>query len=242
MVDDVITLDEIIVTEDRQQRRFNAARSIPGYFGTLPVDVVNLSGGGMQIEHEGPLRIGTVGQLRVEIVGEETAEFSVRVAWGRLSKHVDGEGRFCYRSGVTLTDDAHGTIGAMGRLIRASARPDSGSLERKRMTVEQKRQSRLRPVASRIQEEARARAERNLPVTEQQLSLVRDAGVFFTTHPDDAQKWYARARYSLATVQGDRKLHYSQDVLAIWEYLGGTVEVGLIPLAIRILNDEARKH
>lgn len=228
------------ITESRKQRRFNATKPISALLGVVPIDILNLGGGGLQIEHSVPMRIGSTGEITIESDGERPFVIPVRVAWSRLSCGRAASGKFLYHSGVSIAVNAPEVIGALGRLIRAVANPDHGSLERKRQALEKKRlPSNVRPLASTSVAPITAVSIPVLPY----LEKIRSARLYLASNSDEAARWYSRARYSLAALQGFRSpTPPSQHALAIWEYLGGKVDLGEIIAAIDILDDEARNR
>lgn len=224
--------------ESRKQRRFNTVTPIPASLAQNAVDILNLGGGGMQIEHSDALKVGTHLDLCICFAGEPAITPLVRVAWSRLSRNRDENGKFRYRSGLAMTDASPSVIGAIGRIIRASAKPDAGSLERKREALEMKKQPfQLRPVARTVTPPARPAGP--LPPC---FDAVRETREYFAQHRDEASKWYSRARYSLAAIQGfHSSMPPSQQSIAIWERLGGKIDLNDIVASIRILEEFERE-
>src|SRR5207247_2696367 len=71
-----------------------------------------------------------------------------------------------------------------------------------------------------------------------QAGLGRQARARLRTHPEEAQKWYNRARYAIADV--DPSLAASElvrdrdEVLAVWEYLQRSVPIPVIVLVFKL--------
>jgi hypothetical protein len=208
------------VRDSRETERFIANRPIEGRFGGTDVTIIDLAESGLQMEHAEPLKIASKGK-----VGFKLDEMAVTVPgiviWSRLSQTPDARGRLLYRSGVRLEADlelfakAINVLAGSGRI-----RPDAASLDRKRKKLElrerQKQQAqplrRIPPVTS-------------LPPD--QVLLVQHARDRLRDNPQEATKWYNRAKYSLA--EGSfTNIPHREEVLAVWEYLERSVDVQTI--------------
>ena len=63
------------------------------------------------------------------------------------------------------------------------------------------------------------------------ILLIQQARTRLQSMPEEAVKWYNRARYSQANV-GDVAPHHRDEVVAIWEYLERTLDIALIAKVI----------
>jgi hypothetical protein len=222
---DSFPLLEASTPESRHARRFTTQTPLPAQFLAFPVTVWNLGGGGVQIEHSEPIKLGVCGTLRIDSVyAGETMTFAARIAWSHLSKNVDVTGKFRYRSGLLLIEPSSAAVGALGRLIHSFGRPDVGSLDRKRQVAAEK----LKRLEAGL---------RGSEITPEQLEKVRAARAYLQVNLDEAQKWYNRAKFSFANVAGgDATLPYRHDVLAIWEYVGRTISLPTIAQALETMK------
>jgi hypothetical protein len=74
------------------------------------------------------------------------------------------------------------------------------------------------------------REVQKIDVSADQVLLIQHARDRLRTHPDEALKWYNRAKYSIAqsAVGTPDMLYHREEVLAVWEYLERTVELQTI--------------
>jgi hypothetical protein len=210
-------MDNIKVTELRAGDRWVVTAPLSGSFGAAEVTVVNVGEQGVQLTHAQPLRIAT--RARLSIRG---AQIFGMVIWSRLSKTPNDEGKYLYQSGVRLepVDDAFGAVlqSLRGRnqLLR-----DVTSLDRKRQRVAERERA-PRPTMKFL------RTESEIP--SDQLLLVQHARERLRTNPDEARKWYQRARFAIDADDSPiaAEIRHREDVLAVWEYLERTVPLATI--------------
>jgi hypothetical protein len=209
------------VRDLRRSERFVADRPIAGHFGGTDVTILDLCDSGLQVQHADPLKLAAKGRLGFT-VDEMKITVPAIVIWSRLSQNSDGHGRLLYRSGIRLEADielfakAIVVLAACGRI-----RPDVTSLDRKRRKVTQRGQEiQSRPIVV-----PQARSMPNIPPD--QVLLVQHARDRLRDNPNEATKWYNRARYSLA--EGSyTNIPYREEVLAVWEYLERSIDVQTI--------------
>jgi len=210
------------VREIRQHPRF-VVEPIVATFGNAAVRVLDVSGGGLQIDHADPLKIGASGSMKIASATiQEEATFRATVVWSRLSKTTNGVGKLLYRSGLVIADAPASTYGFLGRLIRTLGRPDRDSLERKRAAILERERSR-----GRIPEVRPAQQPKYTP---EQLLMVQQARARLRLNFGDTQRLYDLAKKSLADEH--RPVMYKQEVLAVWKYLGEAIDPDLIAAVI----------
>jgi hypothetical protein len=208
------------VRDSREADRFIADRPIDGHFGGIDVTIWDLCESGLQIEHAEPLKLATKGR-----VGFRLDEMKVTVPgiviWSHLSQTPDARGRFLYRSGVRLEADielfakAINVLAGQGRIRR-----DAVSLERKKKKLEQREQQKQGLPIMRVPQSAPS-------IPPDLVLLVQHARDRLRDNPNEATKWYNRARYSLA--EGSfTNIPHREEVLAVWEYLERSIEIQTI--------------
>ena len=219
--------------ELRAAERFVASEPLTGMFGAVEVTLFDLGALGAQIEHAHPLRLGITGRLSIHRDGVETV-VSARVVWSKLSQTPNQYGKYLYRSGLRIAEQPTDFLLALHSLARGGLiRRDPDALERKRQYMENRQQQ---------QEQRQSGAFRPIAlpagtVPADQAGLVRQARARLRTHPEEAQKWYNRARYAIADV--DPSLAASElvrdrdEVLAVWEYLQRSVPIPVIVLVFK---------
>lgn len=203
------------VVDLRRRPRFEVISPVRATFNGLPIRVVDVSAGGLQMEHASFLRLGTAGT--VVISSDEPLEVRTRVVWSRFSPSPQQPG---YRSGLAFDGDLEAVAGRLGRFIRAYGRADTTSLTRKadllRARQEQRKQSMKYMVT---------RTDRS----DDETMLIQHARQQLSSAPDEALKWYNRAKFAMA----DRhdiaaelsSVPYRQEALAVWEYLERRIDI-----------------
>ncbi|HEX7149986.1 MAG TPA: hypothetical protein VF618_00755 [Thermoanaerobaculia bacterium] len=196
------------IQELRVAERFIITETLSGSFGAAEIRLLDIGANGVQIEHAQPIRLGTRARLwfrRADV----TVATQATVVWSRLSK------TGAYQSGLRLEANGVGhaleSLNALGTLRR-----DAGSLERKRQRLREKQQQRA----------SQPKLLRHTDADPDQVLLIQHARERLRANPDEANKWYNRARY--AVLQEAELLHHREDVLAVWEYLERTVEISAI--------------
>ena len=212
------------VRELRRHVRFLLEEPLAGTFGATPVAILNISGGGLQIEHAEPLKVGSHASVRlaVRLMNEETM-FPASIVWSKLSTTTDPHGKHLYRSGMCIAQAHDSTYGFLGRLIRTAGRLDADSLERKRLAMVERQKTRgIHPHPPQTKPK----------YTPEQLLLIEQARERLAAHPDDQTKFYESAKLSLA----EKKVPvlYKRDVLAVWKYLCEAMDLDLIATVVSV--------
>jgi hypothetical protein len=209
--------------ELRTGDRFDLKPPLEGIFGSAAVMIHNVGVRGAQVEHPDPVRLGSEARLSTSVPEwPEKIELRGRVVWSRLSKQPDAAGKYLYRSGIRFNEEAFFPPKALGQLARAGvARLDQRSLDRKREALLRRDQQRATRAAQSTQ---------RVEIRPEQLLLVQHARNQLRMNPDEAQKWYQRARFAPAVLDGTQ-LPYREDVVAVWEYLGRTVDIEVVAAA-----------
>ena len=155
--------------------------------------------------------------------GEVSASVHALVIWSRLSEKPNDEGKLLYRSGLRVEDSEE----TLGPAIQALAdhgviRRDTESLERKRRKfVERESEKSSKPSVKMIKTEE---------ISPDQALLIQHARERLQNDPEEARKWYNRARYAIVEssqpIAAD--IRGREDVLAVWEYLERSVPLSVI--------------
>jgi hypothetical protein len=205
------------IKELRRRPRFELTAELSARFTGIPVRLIDVSAGGLQMEHADPVRLGSSGTLVID--GEDLIEVRSRVVWSRLLPR-PGQPNL-YRSGLSFTEIDE-VAGKLGRFIRAYGRPEHGSLERKRERLTARHEK--KPTMVFI----------NVPQTlaTDDTLMIQQARQRLSSSPDEALKWYNRAKFAL-TERLDlaaevAHIQHRQEVLAVWEYLERRVPIAAI--------------
>ena len=218
--------EPIDVAELRRAERYVALDPIPARYGAVDVIIDDLSEGGFQIEHGSPVKLGSSAWIDFENPRTfETIEFRCRVVWSRLSSRQDTNGRPLYRSGVRIEDADEKNRSALQRLLKQATRPDTDSMEKKK--------KKLRAAAAAKASRPSITIQRQTQMAADQITLIQKTRQRLRADPVEAIKWYNRARYSLSdqdarVVAEVTKQGYREEVLAVWEFLGRKVPLGMI--------------
>jgi hypothetical protein len=204
----------------RSTERWWLVESIVGSFGSAEVTVVNVTEQGAHLIHAQPLRLATRARLRFKR-GEIMANVPGMVVWSHLSKTPNEKGKLLYESGLRIEpegDEFAGVVAALGR--QCLLRQDVESMERKRRRMEERAHMHAgKPVMTYIRSKVSA---------DEQL-LIQQARERLRTNPDEAMKWYNRARFAAeAEVMLSSDIPYREEVIAIWEYLERSVPLTTI--------------
>ncbi|MGZ8866705.1 MAG: hypothetical protein ACXW2P_00070 [Thermoanaerobaculia bacterium] len=216
------------VEELRAAERFTAAEPISATFAAYPIAIVNLSTIGAQIEHSNPIRLGTVGRFMVRR-GDIAFDVKGFLTWSRLSKTPTASGQHLYRSGLRIESGNAEYALALHMLIKAGAmRREPDTLERKRRRLvermAEKNRGGTRVVSFGSSEEVPA----------DQLLLVQHARERLLSDPEEAQKWYHRAKYAITHGASNieiESIRNREEVLAVWEYLERSIDIQTISRA-----------
>lgn len=211
------------VRDTRSVMRFYLDPQLDGSFGNVAVVIADFGERGVQVEHPAPLKVGTLARLAFALPPDRLhIELSGVVVWSRLSQKANSHGKLLYRSGIRIEEHHEVARGALDRLVdSAIAHPAAASLEtKKKMLADKERQRAAQPVMKQI-------VVRKPEIDPDQVLLIQHAHDQLKGHPDEAIKWYNRAKFSFSET-GSTQLHYREDILAIWEYLGRTIDIHVI--------------
>jgi len=210
------------ITDLRAADRFVADERLAGSFGAASITVVDLADQGAQIEHTQPLRLGLKARFwfrRADV----SVSAQALVVWSHLSKRPNADGKLLYRSGLRIEEDVDTFGDALRQLVRSGiVHRDIQALERKRKRIEEKEQERWGKGTMKV--------FRSEEIPHDQVLLIRHARERLRDHPDEAIKWYNRAKYALAEdgqITTD-DIRHREDVLAVWEYLERSVPIATI--------------
>lgn len=212
------------VQELRSTDRFVAGAPIPATYGSATVAIVNISSQGLQIAHSQPLRLGSKARLWFRH-GDVAVNAQGLTIWSRFSKPADPSDRNVYRSGIRIeSDPAEFSLALQTLIDRRVVEPDSESLDRKR----QRLRSRNADKTSKLVVKG-FKPDADIP-TDQAL-LIQHARERLRGNPEEALKWYNRAKYAMTangTYIATEAIPNREDVLAVWEYLERTVDLPTI--------------
>lgn len=200
----------------RSSERWMLLESIAGTFGNAEVMLLNVAEQGVQVEHAQPLRIATRARLRFRR-GEIAANVAGMLVWSHLSKTPNDAGKYLYHSGMRIEPDGDD----FARVVAALAaqrllRHDAESMEKKRQRTRE-RELAPKPVMTYL---------RPPEISADHVLLVQHARERLRAHPDEALKWYNRARFVTEDeAQVPAEIPYREEALAVWEYLERTVPV-----------------
>ncbi|HUO83820.1 MAG TPA: hypothetical protein VM534_01785 [Thermoanaerobaculia bacterium] len=210
------------VEDLRAVRRFVIDPPVPAAFAGNNVLLFDFGEGGVQAEHEANFRPGLVAKLSIKLPNQSrTMLLHGRIVWSHLSDRTNAKGKFLYRSGIRLEDERQVSREALELLLEACmVKPDTDSLEKKKSMLEDKARRKAA-----MQRQLRVLRQNRLIPTDQVL-MVQQARERLRANPDEAMKWYNRAKYSLP--DGGKAFRNKDDVLAVWEYLDRSIELETI--------------
>jgi len=212
------------VNELRSSDRFGAVEPLPGGFGSASVSILDLASRGVQIQHSQPLRLSLNGRLWFRHVNVAVS-VQGRVVWSHLSKERDANGKLLYHSGIHVPDESSELAGAIAQLARHGiVRKDDESLDRKRVTLEEKDHERSkRPVVKFVRQ--------GNDVDPDTALLIVQARDRLRANPAEALRWYNRAKFAIidsGTPVATDQLRHREEALAVWEYLERSIDLALI--------------
>lgn len=216
--------------ESRQRPRFLIRPRVPATFSGVPVSVLDLSATGLRVEHATPMRLSATGSIQLE-TEENSARVTCRgrVVWSRLSRVTDNNGKLLYQSGVRLEEVPDSVAGLFGRVIHLFGERDSQSIVAKRAVMAARASSRASHGTSIVPVKA---ASPKVRISADDVRAIREAEETLKNDPHEAQQWVNRARYSTALrcmhESPEGMVPYPREVIVIWEYLGGRIELDAI--------------
>ena len=208
------------ITDYRSGDRYIATLPIPGSFGAAGISILNLSDQGACVEHAQPLRLATQGRLTFRF-GSIAIGSNALVVWSHLSKTPDEKGKYLYHSGLRIEENIEAYAESVRELIsqRVLLR-DLDSLERKHKRLRDRAaEQKNRPIVKYIPQQ---------DVPPDQALLIQHARERLRLHPEEARKWYQRAKFTGADEVPTDLIHHREDVIAVWEYLERSVPLAHI--------------
>lgn len=223
------SMDELTVQELRSAERFLLNTAITASFGAAGITIVNFSAHGLQALHAEPIKLGAEGRLAFALPNTpERVAVRARVVWSHLAKSNDPRGK--YLSGFRIEGQPD-LAAAVDRLVSMNlVTPDIESLDRKREALREKAKQRAAHSSVKII------ASSSSALTADEQLMVQHARERLQSHPDEAVKWYARAKFAPPELQARVvQLHHNkEDVLAVWEYLERTIDLDKIARAFEM--------
>ena len=204
----------------RSTARFVSQDPVPATFftvtGAISVEVRDVSVNGAQIEHAQPVRPAMQGRL---VLGNLTA--NATVIWTRLM--VPGR----YRSGLRIEQSLDIVAAAIRDLLAR------GVVRKGEDTLQRREQARLERDNRRAALNAGTLKAGGFSVDD--VHRIREARDWMLTFPEDAIKWYNRARITATEdhlrIAGSGRAN-REDVLAVWEYLARSVDLAGVVRAL----------
>lgn len=184
---------------------------------TVTVGIRDLSVNGAQIEHPQPIRPATQGRLTI------LPDFIVPaiVIWSHFTA------TSTYHSGLRIDEQLDVVAAAIRDLL-------GRGLVHKETDTSRKRQEALLAREKALTQQLHATPAQTGPTMEQVL-LIRHARERMLMHPEEAIKWYNRARVTATEDQvrlaGAGRVN-REDVLAVWEYLERSIDLRYIVRAL----------
>jgi hypothetical protein len=205
----------------RGTERYIISEAVTGSYGAASITIVDVSAQGAQIAHAQPLRLGGKARLTFKI-GSLTVTAQGLTIWSRFAKSAETRSNMVYRSGIRIESDIEEFANAVRSLIdRGLAQPDPESLDRKR----QRLLDRHAEKTSKLVVKGLKPPEAEIP--SDQVLLIQHARERLRANPEEALKWYNRARY-VSGPQISDAIPNREEVLAVWEYLERSVDVPTI--------------
>lgn len=173
------------------------------------VDVRDVSVNGAQIEHVQPVRPAMRGRLGI---GEVT--FDATIIWTRLT----GPGR--YRTGLRIDERLDIVAAAIRDLLARGVIRKGENTIRRRDEARREREVRAKSLAAGTSSAAAPSIVN--------ANRIREAREWLQLFPEDAIKWYNRARMTATEdhlrIAGSGRTN-REDVLAVWEYLDRSIDL-----------------
>jgi hypothetical protein len=215
-------MNEIDVSDARERQRFLLPDPLPAVFLGVQAVVLNIGSGGVQIEHADPVKLGVKGRLTVTIPRRpEPMVVQAHVRWSHLSRSPNKAGKYLYRSGLEYEEGAVGAALFESVSSNTIVILDRDSIDKKKkLFLQRVTEKEARPIVKPI-------GTRKPEIDPDQLLMIRHAREQLRLNPDEAAKWYNRAKFSLADA-GVSNISHREDVLAVWEYLERSIDLAII--------------
>ena len=206
----------------RAVERYVVVEPLLGSFGAAGITVLDIAEQGAQIEHAQPLRLGARARFWFKR-GDVASSVHALVIWSRLSEKPNSEGKLLYRTGLRVEDAQESLAPAIQALgDHGVIRRDTESLDRKRRKfVEREHERTSKPQVKMVKTEG---------VSADEALLIQHARERLQNDPEEARKWYNRARYTIVESSAPiaAEIRGREDVLAVWEYLERSVPLSTI--------------
>jgi hypothetical protein len=211
---------ELEVAEARSGPRYSLVTPMSASFSSSAVTLLNIASAGALIEHRQPIRLNSTGRLALTVPDEKQVRAAqARILWSRLSARTSADGKQLYRSGLQLIDDVSAIESALGVMVtRGLLVREDDSLEKKRHSLVKKLRERSRVASVRL-------ITPSITEDADRVLMVQHAIEQLRVRPEEATRWYNRAKFSLA--EGSAGTH-RDEVLAVWEYLDRSVPLEAI--------------
>lgn len=203
------------MSKQRSSRRFQIVEPLSGRFEGVPVTVHDIAEKGLQIEHFVTLALGSKGFLVYNIPGRQRpVEVHGEIRWTRS---IQQGSRVVYRSGVMIDAGSDALNASIDLLLK------------KRIARLERTEEPSRPDIPAFPNRSPAVAPTHAgEVPARVIQVVNEARDRLANSFDESVKWYNRARFSLADPAVEREvrdMRCKEDVLAVWEFLGRSVDL-----------------
>src|SRR4029079_15309117 len=186
----------------------------------VSIFVLNVSAKGVMVEHAQALRLSSNGRLWFK-QADVTVSVPATVVWSHLAKTPNAAGTYLYRSGLRVDGAARELASALRALAeRGFIAIDRDSLDRKRQRNADRERDKNAPQARLLKPEPE--------ITPDQALLISHAIDLLRANPEEARRLYANAKDTAP----DNVVKYGRAVIALWSYLQGTIDPGIIARCI----------
>ncbi len=212
----------------RSAYRFRIQEPLQGRFGHVNVSICDLSEKGLQIEHSEALPQGFTGNLSYTIPGrKKQIDLHGEIRWSVA----DSSGMNSrYRSGIAIDENSEALTSCLDLFIRKGiAKLDRGARESKKPTVYPANASPNSEFV--IADGAPMQSRQDDGGVSVEQRAIEQARERLGSSFDESLRWYNRARYAMAedsVRQAVIGIRHKEDVLAVWEFLGRTIDIATI--------------
>lgn len=217
------------VKDTRTQPRFLFKQPVQATFNAYPISIVNLSISGAAIEHADPLKLRAAAKLVVPLPGsKETVTLRAELLWSRLSRTPTKDGRHLYQSGIRFEGQGPAVSASAERIISAyGGVVDEQSFQKKLdLLRERAAKDALRQRGKSLDATWRKLPSSKRTIDPEQALLVEHTAVRLRKDPKEVVRLAHRARKVLE--QKGEGFSYSDEALAVWEYLERLVSIGIV--------------
>ena len=191
--------------------RYVPKRPLGGTFRDFPFTLLQLSTTGLRIRHDRTVRAGDVARITVALQQpERTFMMHARVIWTTIGQR--GDDTFCI-SGLRVLETE-----PIAQLIHDLR--ETGELQ-----VDGGRRRRISPLGG---------------LTDEEVASVIRAVRTFTSNPEEAGRWYSRARFALADEKiraaAPPRVRDREEVVGVWEYLDRRLDIAKVASVVTWLR------